>query len=37
LDVVCDMGIGFDVDSSKMCWTLDIEIVSVILVESDFS
>jgi hypothetical protein len=37
LSVVCDMGISFNVDSSWMCWTLDIEIVSKILVRSNFS
>jgi hypothetical protein len=37
LDVVCDLGIGFNVGSSWMSCTLDIELVSAILVESDFS
>jgi hypothetical protein len=37
LDVVCDLGISFNVDSSWMSWTLYIEIVLSILVESDFS
>jgi hypothetical protein len=35
LDVVCDLGISFNMDSSWTSWTLDIEIVSAILVESD--
>jgi hypothetical protein len=33
---VCDLGISFNVDSSWTNGTLDIELVSVILVESDF-
>jgi hypothetical protein len=37
LDVVCDMGINFNMDSSWTSWTLDIEIVLAILAESDFS
>jgi hypothetical protein len=37
LDVICDLGIIFMVDTSWTSWTLDIEIVSAILVESDFS
>jgi hypothetical protein len=31
LDVVCDLDIGFNMDNSWMSWTLDIEIVLVIL------
>jgi hypothetical protein len=37
LDFVCDLGISFNMDNSWMSWTLDIEIVSAILVQSDFS
>jgi hypothetical protein len=37
LDVVCDMGICFNGDNSWMSWTLDIWIISAILVEFDFS
>jgi hypothetical protein len=37
VDVVCDLGISFNMDSSRRSWTLDIKIVSAILVESDFS
>jgi hypothetical protein len=37
LDVVCDLGIHFNVDGSWMSWTLDIVIDSAILIESDFS
>jgi hypothetical protein len=37
LDVVCDLGISFNVASSWMSWTLDIEIDLAILAESDFS
>jgi hypothetical protein len=37
LDVICDLGISFDMDNSWMSWTLDIKIVSAILAESDFS
>jgi hypothetical protein len=37
LDVVCDLDISFNVDISWTSWTLDIELVSAILVESDFS
>jgi hypothetical protein len=36
LDVVCDLGISFNVDSSWTSWTLDIEFFSAILVESEF-
>jgi hypothetical protein len=32
LDVVCDLGISFNMDSSWTSWTLDIEIVSEIMV-----
>jgi hypothetical protein len=35
LDVVCNMGISFNVNSSWTSWTLDIDIVSAILVESN--
>jgi hypothetical protein len=37
LDVVCDLGISFNVDNSYTGWALDIEIVSAILVAYDFS
>jgi hypothetical protein len=37
LDVVYDLGISFNMDNSWTSWTLDIEIVSPILIESDFS
>jgi hypothetical protein len=37
LDVICDIGIGFNVNISWTSWTLDIDIVSEILVKSDFS
>jgi hypothetical protein len=37
LDVVCDVGIHFNMDSSWTCWTLYIEIVFTIMVQSDFS
>jgi hypothetical protein len=37
MDVVCDLGISFIVDSSWTSWTLDIDIVSAILIESDLS
>jgi hypothetical protein len=37
LDVVCELGISFNMDSSWMSWTLDTEIFSAILVESYFS
>jgi hypothetical protein len=37
LDVVCDLDISFNTESSWMRWTLYIKIVSVILVQSDFS
>jgi hypothetical protein len=37
LDVVCDLGISFNMDSSWTSWNLDIEIVLAILVESNFS
>jgi hypothetical protein len=37
MDVVCDLGINFNVNNSWTSWTLDINIVSKILVESDFS
>jgi hypothetical protein len=36
LDVVCDLGISFNVHSSWMSWALDIEIISAIIDESDF-
>jgi hypothetical protein len=36
LDVVCYLGISFNLDSSWTRWTLDIEFVSTILVGSDF-
>jgi hypothetical protein len=34
LDVVCNMSISFNVNSSWTSWTLDIDIVSAILAES---
>jgi hypothetical protein len=37
LDVICDLGINFNVDSSWTSWTLDIKIVLAILVEYEFS
>jgi hypothetical protein len=37
LDVICDLGISFNMDSSWTSWTLDIDIVLAILLESDFS
>jgi hypothetical protein len=37
LDVVCDLGIHFNADSSWMSWALNIEIISAILVEYHFS
>jgi hypothetical protein len=37
LNVVFDLGISFNIDSSWMSWTLDIEFFLAILVESDFS
>jgi hypothetical protein len=37
LNVVCDLGISFNVDSSWMSWALDIKIALAILIESDFS
>jgi hypothetical protein len=37
LDVVWDLGISFNVNNSWTSWTLDIDIVSAILVDSDFS
>jgi hypothetical protein len=37
LDVLWDLVISFNVDNSWMSWTLDIEIVSPILVASDAS
>jgi hypothetical protein len=37
LDVVCDLGICFNMNSSWMSWTLDIKILLAILVQSDFS
>jgi hypothetical protein len=37
LDVECNLGISLNMDSSWMSWTLYIEIVSAILVQSDFS
>jgi hypothetical protein len=36
-DVVCDLGISFNVNSSWTSWTLDVDIVSEIMVESGFS
>jgi hypothetical protein len=36
LDVVCYLSISFNVDMSWTSWTLDIEIISTILVESYF-
>jgi hypothetical protein len=36
LDVVFDLGVNFNVDNSWASWTLDIESVSEILVESYF-
>jgi hypothetical protein len=36
LDVLCDLGISFNMDSSWTTWTLYIKIVFVILVQSDF-
>jgi hypothetical protein len=36
LDVVCDTGINFNVNSSWMSWTLDIEFVLAILIETNF-
>jgi hypothetical protein len=35
LDVICDLGISFNVDNSWTSWTRDIEIVSAIQVEPD--
>jgi hypothetical protein len=37
LDFSCDLRVSFNMDSSRMSWTLNIENVSAILVESDFS
>jgi hypothetical protein len=37
LDIVCDLGIIINMDNSWMSWTLDIKIILVTLVESDFS
>jgi hypothetical protein len=37
LHVVYDLRISFNLDSSWMSWTLNIEFVLEILVESDFS
>jgi hypothetical protein len=37
LDLVCDLDISFNIDSYWTSWTLDIEIVLAILVQSDFS
>jgi hypothetical protein len=37
LDVICDLGISFNVNSTWMSWTLDFDIFSAILVEYDFS
>jgi hypothetical protein len=37
LDVVCDLGVSLNFDSFWMSWTLDIEIISAILVYSNFS
>jgi hypothetical protein len=37
LHVVCDLGVSFNMDNSWMSSTLDIAIVSAILVESHFS
>jgi hypothetical protein len=36
LDVVCDLGINFNMDNSWTSWTMYIEIVLVILVQPDF-
>jgi hypothetical protein len=37
LDVGCDLDISFNMDNSRTSWTLYIEIVLAILVQSDFS
>jgi hypothetical protein len=37
LDVICDLGINFNMDNSWTSWTLGIEFFSAILVESDSS
>jgi hypothetical protein len=37
LDVICDLGISFNVDNSWMSWTLDMEIVLSCQVHPDFS
>jgi hypothetical protein len=37
LDVICDMRISFSMNNSWMSLTLDIEIVSAIMDESNFS
>jgi hypothetical protein len=37
LDAVCEMCISCNVNNSWTSWTLDIDIVSAILVESYFS
>jgi hypothetical protein len=36
-DVIYDLGNSFNMDSSWTSWTLDIELVLAILVESEFS
>jgi hypothetical protein len=36
LDIVCNLGMSFNVDSSWISWALEIEIVLAILVVSDF-
>jgi hypothetical protein len=33
LDFICDLGISFNVDNFCTSWTMDIELVSAILVE----
>jgi hypothetical protein len=37
LDVICDLGISFNIDSSWISWALEIEIVLTIMIESYFS
>jgi hypothetical protein len=37
LDVICDLGINFNMDNSWTSWTLGIEFFLAILVESDSS
>jgi hypothetical protein len=36
LDIVCDLRISFNINSSWMSWTLDVEFISAVLVKSDF-